>query len=87
MYGRSGYAVSSLNDDNLVWNLRAQKNFASIGLTLAVDAFDVLGRLRNVQQVLRPDSHSETRYNATPRYVMGHLIYRFHIKPRHEAPK
>lgn len=85
MYGRSGYAVSSLNDDNLVWNLRAQKTIAPIGLTLAVDAFDVLGRLRNVQQVLRPDSHSETRYNATPRYVMGHAIYRFHIKPRHAA--
>lgn len=82
MYSRRGYTIASLNDDNLVWNFRLAKAFPKAGVTLACDAFDVLGRLSNVSQILTSSLHSETRYNAIPRYVMFHAIYKFHVNPR-----
>lgn len=84
VYSRRGYSISSLNDDNLVWNMRLQKAFTP-RLTLSVDAFDILGRLDNVTQVLTSGYHSETRFNSIPRYVMARLIYRFHIAPKKKA--
>lgn len=81
IYSRRGYSLHSLNDDNIVWNMRVSKAFTP-RLSLSVDAFDILGRLDNVSQVLSSGYHSETHFNSIPRYLMARLIYRFHIDPK-----
>ena len=82
MYSRRGYATSSANTNDVVWNARLSKTFLKAGITLAVDGFDILNRLSNITQVVNSQGRTETYYNALPRYIMAHMIYRFNKKPK-----
>lgn len=82
MHSRRGYADSRLNTNHLVWNARIAKSILQGNLTFALDGFDILGQLSNVQLTMNSQGRTETRYNTLPRYAMLHVIYRLNIKPK-----
>lgn len=82
LYSRRGYDDSSANTDDVVWNARLSKRILKGGLTLSVDAFDILGQLSNLTQTVNSQGRLETFRDVTPRYVMFHAIYRLNIKPK-----
>ena len=52
------------------------------GLTFAIDGFDILGNLSNVQRYVNAQGRTETRYNVVPCYAMLHVLYRLNKKPK-----
>ena len=84
MYSRRGYANSAANTNDLVWNARLSKTFTKAGLTFALDAFDILGNLSNISQVLNSQGRTETYRNSLPRYIMAHVIYRLNKRPKNK---
>lgn len=46
-----------------------------------LDAFDMLGKLNNVQYRLDGQGRTEMLTNVTPRYLMLHAVYRFNALP------
>ena len=82
MYSRRGYANSSANTNDLVWNARLSKTFTKAGLTFALDGFDILNQLSNISQVINSQGRTETYRNSLPRYIMAHVIYRLNKKPK-----
>lgn len=87
MYSRRGYATSSANTNDLVWNARLAKSFPKCGLTIAVDGFDMLNQLSNTYQTINSQGRTETYYNSLPHYVMAHVIYRFNVQPKKKQAK
>ena len=88
-YSRRGYDNESMNINELVWNVRLSRNFLKDKLTLAVDGFDILGNLSNVQYTLNSQGHTEVWNNVIPRYAMLHVMYRFNFngkKPKQQRP-
>ena len=82
MYSRRGYANSSANTNDLVWNARLSKTFTKAGITFALDGFDILNQLSNISQVLNSQGRTETYRNSLPRYIMAHVIYRLNKRPK-----
>lgn len=82
MYSRRGYADHSANTNDLVWNARLSKTFTKAGVTFMLDGFDILNQLSNITQTVNSQGRTETYYNALPRYVMAHIIYRLNKQPR-----
>ena len=82
MYSRRGYANSSANTNDLVWNARLSKTFTKSGITFALDGFDILGQLSNISQVLNSQGRTETWRNTLHSYVMAHVVYRLNKKPK-----
>ena len=82
MYSRRGYASSSANTNDLVWNARLSKTFTKAGLTIALDGFDILNQLSNISQVINSQGRTETYRNSLPSYIMAHVIYRLNKKPK-----
>ena len=86
-YSRRGYDNAAMNINELVWNVRVSRDFFKNKLTLAFDAFDVLGKLSNVQYTLNSQGHTEVWNNVIPRYAMLHVMYRFNFngkKPKQQ---
>lgn len=82
MYSRRGYADSSANTNDLVWNARLSKTFTKSGITVMLDGFDILNQLNNITQTVNSQGRTETYFNALPSYVMAHVIYRLNKKPK-----
>ena len=82
IYSRRGYADSFVNTNDVVWNARISKSIAKGKIIIMLDGFDILNQLSNVTQVVNSQGRTETYYNALPRYVMAHLIYKFHKAPK-----
>ena len=85
IYSRRGYANASSNTDDLVWNARLTHTNTKACLTFALDAFDILGNLSNISQVLNSQGRTETFRNSLPRYVMAHVVYKFNRQPKKSA--
>lgn len=86
IYSRRGYANSHSNTNDVVWNARLTKSFPKLGLTLALDGFDILGNLSNISYVLNSQGRTETYRNSLPRYVMFHAIFHLNRQPRNTNP-
>jgi len=82
MYCRRGYSDPSANTNDLVWNARLAKRVPKANLTFLIDGFDILHNLSNLTQTMNSQGRTETYRNVLPRYVMAHVIYRLHIKPK-----
>jgi len=82
MYSRRGYQDSYMNTNELVWNARLAKTLLHGNLTFAIDGFDILGKLSNVQRTLNAQGRTESYFNVIPRYAMAHVIYRLNIQPK-----
>lgn len=82
MYSRRGYADDAMNEDDLMWNARISRPFFKGKLIALIDAFDILGKLSNVQRYMNAQARTETYVNSLPRYVMFHCIYRLNFMPK-----
>ena len=82
MHSRRGYSDSRLNTNHLVWNARIAKSIMQGNLTFALDGFDILGQLTNVQLTMNSQGRTEARYNTLPRYAMLHILYRLNLQPK-----
>ena len=82
MYSRRGYNDHSMNTNELVWNARLSRHFAKAGITVMLDAFDLLGNLSNVRRTINAQGRTETWSNVTPQYAMLHVLYRLNKKPK-----
>jgi hypothetical protein len=82
MYSRRGYVDKQANTNDLVWNARLSKQIPKTNLTLSFDGFDILHNLSNRVYFMDSQGRSDTYYNALPRYVMFHVIYRYTKQPK-----
>ena len=83
VYSRRGYNDAQMNTNDVVWNARVERAFLSGGnLVVAMEGFDILGQLSNVQRTLNAQGMVETLYNTIPRYAMLRVIYRLNVEPK-----
>lgn len=82
MFSRRGYEGSSMNTDNLIWNVRLSYTMLKGHLTWMLDGFDLLGQLDNVTRVVNAQGRIETYTNVLPRYTLLHVVYRFNKQPK-----
>jgi hypothetical protein len=66
----------------LVWNARLSRPFFHGKFIALVDGFDMLGQLSGVTRTLNAQALTEVYSNVIPRYVMFHVIYKFHTTPK-----
>lgn len=83
VYSRCGYNDAQMNTNDIVWNARVERTFLPGGnLVVAMEGFDILGQLSNVQRTLNAQGRVETLYNTIPRYAMLRVIYRLNVEPK-----
>ena len=89
MYSRRGYGDTSMNTDELVWNISLSRSFPNpfgkkVGGTLVarLEGFDLLNQLSSTQLIINGQGRQETIFNTLPRYLMFHLIYNFARTPK-----
>ena len=77
MYSRRGFAVESLNSNDLIWNASLSKSFVKGKLVVKLEAVDILQQLRNTDIVVNGQGRTETISNTLPRYAMLRLQWNF----------
>lgn len=82
LYGRTGYADTSLNTNDIVWNARLARAIFKGKWVVMLDGFDILGQLSNVTRTLNAQGRTETYTNVMPRYGLLHVVYRFNKNPK-----
>lgn len=82
MYSRRGYDNSTMDTNNLIWNVSLSRSFLKGRLVAKVDGFDVLKQLSNYSYVVNGQGRTETTRNSIPGYLMLHLLYKINIKPK-----
>ena len=82
LYGRTGYADSSLNTNDVVWNARLARPLFKGKWLVMLDGFDILGQLSNVTRTINAQGRTETFTNVLPRYALLHVIYKFSKQPK-----
>lgn len=86
-YNRRGYNDDQMNTSEWVWNARLTRGFFKKRLTLSLDAFDILGQLKNTNITLNSQGRTEAWYNGLPRYAMLHLSYKFNSGMKKPKPR
>ena len=82
LYTRRGYNDPQLNTDEWVWNARLSRPFLKGRLLLMVDGFDLLGQRSNITRAINAQGRVETWTNTLPRYLLLHIVWRWHKKPK-----
>lgn len=82
LYTRRGFTDSRLNSTDLVWNARVTKSIMKGSVVLAVDAYDLLHQLSNINYVVNAQARTETVSNVIPAYVLFHIQWRFNKQPK-----
>lgn len=77
IFSRRGYADSSVNGNDVVWNARLSKSIPKAHLTLMIDGFDMLHQLSNVSVTMNAQGRTEVYRNVLPNYFIFHVVYRF----------
>lgn len=77
---RRGYNDSSMNTNELIWNLQLSQSFLKgNALTLSLQFYDILHEQSNFSRTINSMSRSDTRYNSINSYAMLHAVYRLNI--------
>ena len=76
---RTGFSDDSMNDNSIVWNARIAKTFCKGAFTVGLDAYDILGQVKQTQVTLDAQGRTEVWTNALPRYLLLHCSYKFHL--------
>ncbi len=80
MNSRRGYAVSTMNTNELVWNAQISQSFLrNRAATLSLQFFDILHNQSNVSRTLSATMRSDSKTNAINSYMMLHFIYKLNI--------
>ncbi len=82
MFSRRGYNDTSLNTDDLVWNVRLPYTAMKGKLVFMPDGFDILSQLSNVTYELNGQGRVETRRNVLPQYALFHVQYKLNKNPK-----
>ncbi|MBD5205271.1 MAG: TonB-dependent receptor [Bacteroidales bacterium] len=73
----SGYSYG-FDSSQLLWNARLSYSFLpDKSLTLSVNAYDLLGRKKNISRSVSADIITDREYNDLTRYVMVGLTWKF----------
>lgn len=82
MNSRRGYSESSMNTNELLWNVQFSQSFLKKrNLVLSVQFYDLLHQQSNISRVLNAQMRSDSWNNAINSYCMVHLIYNLNIFP------
>ena len=77
---RRGYNDSSMNTNELVWNLQLSQSFLKgNALTVSLQFYDILRNQSNFSRVINAMQRSDTQYNSINSYAMLHAVYRINI--------
>lgn len=82
LYTRRGFTDSRLNTTDFVWNARLTKSIMKGSILFAVDAYDLLHQLSNINYVVNAQARTETVSNVIPAYVLFHVQWRFNKQPK-----
>ena len=77
---RRGYASSSMNTNELLWNASVSKSFLKgNALTISFQWNDILKNQSNISRSISAYQRSDSEYNAIYSYGMVRLIYKLNI--------
>lgn len=77
---RRGYNDSSMNTNELIWNLQLSQSFLKgNALTVSLQLYDILHEQSNFSRTINAMQRSDTRYNSINSYVMLHAVYRVNL--------
>lgn len=77
---RRGYNDSSMNTNELVWNLQLSQSFLKgNALTVSLQFYDILRNQSNFSRVINVMQRSDTQYNSINSYAMLHAVYRINL--------
>lgn len=77
---RRGYNDSSMNTNELIWNLQLSQSFLKgNALTVSLQLYDILDKQSNFSRTINAMQRSDTRYNSINSYAMLHAVYRVNI--------
>ena len=82
LYTRRGYNDSQMNTNEWVWNARLSRPFLNGQLLVMLDGFDLLGQRSNVTRTINAQGRVETWNNTLSRYLLLHVVWRWHKKPK-----
>lgn len=82
MFSRRGYGESSMNTDDLIWNMSVSRAWLKGKLTSRLEGFDLLNQVSGNSITINGQGRTEVHRNALPRYVMLHLAYNFSVMPK-----
>ena len=75
---RRGYNDSSMNTNELVWNLQLSQSFLKgNALTVSLQFYDMLHQMSTYSRSVSAMQRMDTEYNSINSYAMLHVIYRF----------
>lgn len=85
---RRGYAESSMNTDELIWNAQISQDFLKgNAATVSIQFYDILRNQSNISRTISAAMRQDTEYNAIYSYCMVHFIYRLNLFGGKGAPK
>ena len=77
---RRGYNDSSMNTNELIWNLQLSQSFLKgNALTVSLQLYDILHEQSNFSRIINAMQRSDTRYNSINSYAMLHAVYRVNL--------
>lgn len=77
---RRGYNDSSMNTNELIWNMQLSQSFLKgNALTVSLQLYDILNEQSNFSRTINAMQRSDTRYNSINSYAMLHAVYRVNI--------
>lgn len=77
---RRGYNDSSMNTNELIWNMQLSQSFLKgNALTVSLQVYDILNEQSNFSRTINAMQRSDTRYNSINSYAMLHAVYRVNI--------
>ena len=75
---RRGYNDSSMNTNELIWNLQLSQSFLKgNALTVSLQFYDMLHQMSTYSRSVSAMQRMDTEYNSINSYAMLHVIYRF----------
>ena len=83
---RRGYNDSSMNTDELIWNLQLQQGFfRDRSLNVSLEWYDVLGQRSNISRSISATQRRDSETNAIYSYGMIRVIYNLNLMGSREA--
>lgn len=76
---RRGYRDSSMNRDELIWNVQIAQSMFKGAATLSFELYDILHNQSNISRQLTAEIRSVNEYNSINNYCMVHFIYKFNL--------
>ncbi len=79
MSSRRGYAASTMNTNELIWNAQISQSFLKKKATLSLRFYDILQQQSNVSRTINAMMRSDSWNNSINSYCMLHFTYRLNV--------